>query len=233
MPDPNQTQEETEAQRKMAEELSDKTDPFAGIQFEATGTNEPPPNPQPEEPAPTDPRPGEKVVPEPGVDPGLEPEKTTNPAEQSTAMDASKEAEKRFLERLNREAEDQKELLRQKEEAVTKQKLAQEHGLGADPTAPTPPTPQEMAIIQRVREGDAQMQQAMIDDLFKVINHYKPPNLTTIAIMELIKDEYIRLSKGGPNKAPQGNIAVPGGAPKPGGIVTPGMGPVPPRGGRA
>jgi hypothetical protein len=216
MPDPNEQQEMTEAQKKMVEELSEKTDPFAGLAFEATGTNEPPPDQQ-EDPEPVNAEPS-----------GSGPEKTADPAAQAPpagALDPKlAEAEKRFnerLEKVNAEQGAQGE----------KQKLAQDHGLGPKmPQEPRQPSEEEMAMIQAIRQGDAQMQQAMLDELFAVVNKFKPPNIIIIGLLELMKDEYVRLSKVPPK---QGNIAVPGGAPKPGGIVTPGGGPMPPRGGNA
>lgn len=122
------------------------------------------------------------------------------------------------MEDLEKKIQAQQERMNNSKE---QQQKAQDHGLGPQPQQPGP-TPAEMEIIQRIRQGDAQMQQAMIDDIFKVINKYQPPNVSIIGILELIQDEYVRLSKKGPNQPPKGNIAVPGGAPTPGGIVTPG-----------
>lgn len=104
------------------------------------------------------------------------------------------------------------------EAAKQKARLAREHGLGAG------------APDQR-RVNEVNKIQAFIDDVFGVVTKHSPSNLIAIAVLELVKDEYIRLSKQAPPQPQQMVQPIPG-AGAPGSIVRPGgpvPGPQPPR----
>lgn len=83
-----------------------------------------------------------------------------------------------------------------------------------------PPPPNQV-------QADASRVQSFIDDIFKCVATHQPSNIVAIAVLELVKDEYIKLAKQPPPPPPTQNIVTPGA----GGIVGPGGQPI--RGGRA